>query len=120
MGAMQSKHGVVLLLGQAVIFVAALVVGFRLLAPKPDRPNVDLPAITFNAARTALADASRRRRFARSDELLRAIPIVPVGVGIEVRPLDSTTVEIQSRFRRQRCALLLRLSDSVPGRPRCS
>ena len=116
---MQSKHGLVLLFLQVVIFVTALVFGFKLLSPRTDDPKIDLPAVTFNVGRAAITYASHRGSFANADDLLRSMPMLPPGVGVEVRSADSSRAVLETRFQRRRCVVRLRIHDSIPGRPDC-
>jgi hypothetical protein len=116
---MQSKHGLALLLLQGVIFLAALFLGFKMLSPRMADPKVDLSAVTFNVGRAGIAYGSRRGSFANADELLRSMPMLPTGVGVEVRSADSSSAVLETRFQRHRCLLRLGIRDSIPGRPEC-
>jgi hypothetical protein len=116
---LQSKHGVILVVGQIIIFLAAIVFGFRLFGPRADEAKVDLPAISFNTARAVLSRASRLREFPDGVELMRSVPPLPVGVGIDVRPTDSTHAALSVRYRRSECVVQLRLGDTIADRPSC-
>jgi hypothetical protein len=90
-----------------------------MLGPRTPDPKVDLAAVTFDVGRAAITYGSRRGSFANADELLRSMPMLPPGVGVEVRSGDSSKAVFETRFQRERCVLRLEIHDSIPGRPEC-